>query len=402
MASINEDDHWRLLAEVTPHARADRAAGAALLDAYGRTAEAMAASAILAVGRGLLMEAYGDGDAAEVLAKTAGDRSASPLARAIGSVVLARLLGPGGPASERGAALRTALKLLADPAVAGQPVWLGLNGTVPRFEDLSLELGELLLEGHDPAGAAEVLKAAHDQVPHHDQVCTHLADAYFRTGQLGAALTVLDGLVAYYRGSGQLEPMAGVLRRMSQLAPNNIKVKARLIDTYLQRGFVAEARTELIQRAELEERSGLIKDAVTSLQRAADLSWNVGMADETFALYQRAIGLVPDQVDYRHALVALYLQAGRLAEAAEHQRAIVDISLQAGRKHEAIAALHQVIGLTPDDTSAYYQLGELLSSAGEYGQAERVYRRILAITPDDAIAQAKANSMAALHERRTA
>ena len=126
------------------------------------------------------------------------------------------------------------------------------------------------------------------------------------------------------------------------------------------------------------------------------------MAEETFTLYRRIIALAPEQVDCRHALVTLYLQMGRLIEAAEQQRAIVDIALRAGRKHEAIAALHQVIGLTPDDTSAYYQLGELLSAAGEYGQAERVYRRILAITPDDAIAQAKTHSMAALRERRTA
>ena len=47
-----------------------------------------------------------------------------------------------------------------------------------------------------------------------------------------------------------------------------------------------------------------------------------------------------------------------------------------------------------------YQLGELLSSAGEYRQAERVYRRILSITPDDDIALAKANAMSALGEQR--
>jgi len=112
------------------------------------------------------------------------------------------------------------------------------------------------------------------------------------------------------------------------------------------------------------------------------------------------IALAPQSVEHRHGVVADNRQNHRNAEAAEHQRAIVDISLREGRRHEAIAALHQVIGLTPDDTSAYYQLGDLLGAVGEYGQAERVYRRILALQPDDPIAQAKATAMAALKEQR--
>ena len=90
---------------------------------------------------------------------------------------------------------------------------------------------------------------------------------------------------------------------------------------------------------------------------------------------------------------------GRLSDAAEHQRAVVDLAIKHGRKHEAIAALHQVIGLTPDDMTAYYQLGEALSSMGEYHQAEKVYRRIVLMSPDDAVAQAKATAMAALKEQ---
>jgi tetratricopeptide (TPR) repeat protein len=261
-------------------------------------------------------------------------------------------------------------------------------------------LVDVLLARQDAAGAVDVLKAAKERVPNHEGVCQRLADAYFRTGQLAAALSVLDELAGQHRAAGRLEAMAGVLRHMSQLAPNNIKVKTRLIETYLQRGFVAEARAELIQRADLEERSGLLKDAIGSLVRAAELSWTCGQAEETLALYKRVIGMEPHTVEHRHGVVAYYLQMQRTAEAAEHQRAIVDLSLRDGRRHEAIAALHQVIGLTPDDTSAYYQLGDLLGAIGEYGQAERVYRRILGLQPDDPIAQAKASAMAALKEQR--
>jgi len=400
MTEINEDDHWRLLADALPEVREHKRRE--IVEAYARTAAVLPPSACHLAGHGLLLAAIGDASARDQLAGAAGDRSGSPMARAAASLALASLNKDSGMVDEYVAALRTAVQLIGDSQVASHSAWQGLLGYVPRFEDVSLELGDALLSRNDAAGAVDVLKAAHERSRRHGPLCEKLADAYFRIGQLGSALTVLDELAVHYRNTGQLEAMARVLRHMSQLAPNNIKVKSRLIDAYLQRGFVAEARAELIQRADLEERSGLIKDAVTSLQRAADLSWTMGLAEETFDLYQRMIQLNPNDIGLRHQLVNLYLQMGRVEEAAKHQRAVVDLALAHHGKHEAIAALHQVIGLTPDDTNAYYQLGELLSSIGEYAQAEKVYKRLALINPADPIAQAKATAMAALREGQLA
>jgi tetratricopeptide (TPR) repeat protein len=400
MSAINETEFWMILGQVTTLQR-QAPQNKAIFDAYVRTVEGLPnpTSSCIA-GQGLLAEAAKDPSAHPILTAAAGDRSASPLARATSAVALAWSLQDSDQVDQYVAAVRTAIQLLEDGEVAAHPAWEGLVGRTPRFEDLSLQLGETLLSREDAAGAAEVLKAARDRNKFHHDICRSLADAYFKTGQLGSALTILDGLAVHFRNTGQLDPMAAVLRQMSQLAPNNIKVKSRLIDSYLQRGFVAEARAELVQRADLEERSGLIKDAISSLQRAADLSWTIGLADETFVLYDRVIALAPDEVDHRHGLVTLYLQMGRINEAAAHQRAVVDISLRQDRKHEAIAALHQVIGLTPDDMSAYYQLGELLASIGEYLQAEKVYRRVVSMNPGDAIAQAKVAAMASLRDQQ--
>ncbi|MER3436219.1 MAG: hypothetical protein C4346_00490 [Chloroflexota bacterium] len=398
LTEINEDDHWRLLSDVLPVLRERKSRE--ILEAYVRTAAILPPSTCHLTGHGLLLAAMGDKQAREQLATAAGDRNGSPMARAVSAIALADLIKHDGSPDEYVAAIRTAVKCIDDPHVAAHPAWEGLIGRIPRFEDLSLELGETLLNRGDAAGAVDILKAAHQRSRHHGPLCEKLAEAYFRIGQLGSALTVLDELAIHYRNTAQLEAMARVLRQMSQLAPNTIKVKSRLIDAYLQRGFVAEARAELIQRADLEERSGLIKDAVASLQRAADLSWTMGLADEAFALYHRMIDLAPDDVGLRHQLVNLYLQLGRVEDAAVHQRAVVDLALKQYRVHEAIAALHQVIGLTPDDTSAYYQLGDLLSSIGEYAQAEKVYKRLVLINPADAIAKAKATAMASLREQQ--
>jgi len=75
--------------------------------------------------------------------------------------------------------------------------------------------------------------------------------------------------------------------------------------------------------------------------------------------------------------------AGRVKEAVEEQRMIAQICLQSDNTQEAIAALHQVIGLAPEDTRAYFQLASVLSSINEYGQAYRLYQRILRLEPDN-------------------
>ena len=400
IASTNEGDHWRVLADVLP---AYRQSGNQLIaEAYKRTAEVTGNSSLQKAALGLFIGDAPDAQARAALATAAGDRTGSPVGRAAASAALARVLQTAGRGDEYLAAIRTALALFGDQHLPTGINWTGLLGFTPSIADMSFELGQELIRAGDAAGAIEVLKQGYELDKANPPVAQALADAYGRAGQVGSALTVLDQLAMSHRKSGRLDDMATVLRQMSQLAPSNIKVKSRLVDAYLQRGFVAEARAELIQRADLEERASLTKDAVVSLQRAADLSWNLGLQHESFTLYDRMLALDPEDVGNRSALVNLYLQVGRLSEAAEHQRAVVDLALKHGRKHEAVAALHQVIGLTPDDLTAYYQLGEALSSMGEFQQAEKVYRRIVLMDPEDAVAQAKAMSMASLREQATA
>ena len=399
VVEVAERNHWKLLADVLPVYRNTKQA--MIATAYQRTATVMGLTANHRAALSLFVQGAPDSDARAALALAAGDRTGSPVGRAAAAAVLARALQQSDRGDEYLSAIRTTLALINDERIPAETNWIGLLGFDPNIVDLSFELGQELIRAGDHAGAVDVLRQGYALDKTHVQLNQALADALARTNQLGSALTILDELAMGYRKVGKLEEMATVLRQMSQLAPSNIKVKSRLVDAYLQRGFVAEARAELIQRADLEERANLIREAIVSLQRAADLSWNLGYPQEAFNLYDRVLSLDPEDVGNRSALVNLYLQVGRLSDAAEHQRAVVDLALKHGRKHEAVAALHQVIGLTPDDMTAYYQLGEQLASMGEYHQAEKVYRRVVLMNPDDAIANAKATAMAALREQMT-
>jgi hypothetical protein len=59
-----------------------------------------------------------------------------------------------------------------------------------------------------------------------------------------------------------------------------------------------------------------------------------------------------------------------------------------------------MLALAPNDPAPYHQLGELLIAIQEYGQADRVYRRLGVIAPDDPVVKAKRSAIAALSRAR--
>jgi tetratricopeptide (TPR) repeat protein len=386
----HELDHWSLLAEAA--AQSGKQMLPHIADAYRRTNAALPSNPTHVAGEALLASLVDEPDALGALQAAFSDPAGTTTSR--GLTALAASLRTEGAAHV--AALQTAIRSLATPSLLADDAWATLTGVRPAAAELEAQLGDALLAEGDVAGALEALKRAHQQDPKNPATSKLLADAHARNGETGAALAILDELVIHLRATGQLEPMVETLRSMSAMAPDNARVKSRLIDFYLQRGFVDDARAELLARANIEERTGRIADAVASLQRSADLSWSLGKHEESFATYHRLIALSPDDAGPRISLVNLYLQLGRITDAAEQQRAVVDISTRLGSPHEAIAALHQVIGLTPDDASAYYQLGELLQSMGEHQQAEKVYRRLVLMNPSDHIALEKLAQIAVL------
>lgn len=399
MSLVSESEHWAMVAEVASAVR--ERGDAEPVHTYRRIAAAMEPSPVLSAGTGLLLSLINPPEAARVLLHGAGASGpeSQSVATSIRSVTLASVLTGQRHLQERAGALQTAIDSLHPGKDHDTIPWDGLFGWTPSLPDLSVQLAETLSDLGDAAGAITLLSEALRQSPANETLGVQLADAYVASGKLGAALSVLDQLSSALRDSGRLADMASVLRRMSQIAPNNPMVKSRLIDAFLHGGFVAEARAELLHRADLEQQAGHVVSAGESLERAATLGWTIGLQEEAFAIYDRVLELLPNELEPRHALVTLYLQAGRVDDAANQQRAIVNLALGANKPQEAIAALHQIIGITPDDTGAYHHLAELLAGLGEYKQAERVYRRLAVVDPAEPIAAAKAESMAALGEQ---
>ncbi len=292
--------------------------------------------------------------------------------------------------------LQHAADLLRDERVRAFVDSTRLFGEPISVGGLHVGLAESLVRAGKLDNAIIVLEAAKADLPDDATIRRRLAVLYNEQGRLGQALDELDDLSTRELNVGKLDAMIETLHQMSALAGENLNVKAHLVERYLKRGCPDEALLELDQIAAIHQRAGRRDEAADALRQAADTAWMIGQHERAFDLYDRVLTLAPDNITLRQAYINCLLQGGRQKDAADQQRSIARHFWEARRVQETIAALHQVIVLDPRDAESYGQLGEALASVGEYAQAERVYRRLVRLTPDNPVAKAKQAAMAML------
>jgi tetratricopeptide (TPR) repeat protein len=240
------------------------------------------------------------------------------------------------------------------------------------------------------------LQALRDRLPEHLEIRTGLADLQVAAGRVAEGVRELRYVAERYEQSGNIARMVEAMRHISAAVPNNAEMKAKLIDVYVQRGVPDEATRELALLGDLHLRRKRGTAAASAFTRGAEIAATTGDTRRAMDLFDRAIAADPDNVAVRHAAVAFFILTGAVDEATSQLREVVRIATQQQDPDEAVAALHQIIGLSPGDSAAYHRLGEILTSLGEYAQAERVYRRLSAFTPDDPVLTAKQSALAAL------
>lgn len=232
-------------------------------------------------------------------------------------------------------------------------------------------------------GAMGALQALKQIMPNDYSVYTRLADIYFRQGQLNQALAELNDLLVLFQKNNDNERTLETLGHMSKLAPNNVAVRRKLSDMYLKLGMTEYGLRELSTLAELQLKAGLLKDAIRTYRKAADLHYTMGQHDHAIGIYERIVRIAPRDVDARQHLLNMYVQSGRLKEAVEGERGLADLFIHEGRTEEAIAALHQLLALSPQDVPGHLSLAKQLTALGEYGQAARLYGRLVRLDPEN-------------------
>lgn len=263
-------------------------------------------------------------------------------------------------------------------------------------EALMNELVSVVRETGQHELAIMHLQALRDRMPEHLEIRTGLADLQVAAGRTAEGVRELRYIAERYEQAGNLDRMVDAMRRISAAVPSNVEMKAKLIEGFIQRGVPEDAMRELRLLGDLHLKRSRTSEAATAYTRGAEIASTTGNFRRAMDLFDRAIGADPENVGVRHAAVAYYIMTGAVDKATEQLREVVRIALRMQDPDEAVAALHQIIGLSPAEASAYHKLGEVLTSLGEYAQAERVYRRLAAFTPDDPVLTAKQSALAAL------
>lgn len=262
------------------------------------------------------------------------------------------------------------------------------------------EILNAIVDTGTDASTTAPLEFLRDANPDRLDIRMSLADAYLQARNVKDALRELRFVAEREERAGNIPGMIAAMRRISQAVPTNVEIKAKLIDGYMRRGILDEAVDEMDLIGDLYLQRNRVADAVATFTRAAEIASALGKFDRGNNLFDRAVLADPDNVPVRHAAVAYYLQTGSLEQATEQLREVVRIALDADDRDEAVAALHQIIALAPHDPGAYHRLGEVLTSLGEYTQAERVYRRLASFTPHDPVLEAKQSALAVLAAAR--
>jgi len=232
---------------------------------------------------------------------------------------------------------------------SGRALWSDTVRKLPTNARAHSNLGIVLAEDGDPAGAEVQFRAALALAPDFATVHVNLGNVLLKQGRLPEA-------VANYRTA---------LRFLAQ----DPDVHEDLGTALLRLGQVEEARGEFTEALRLDPNSSKGHfDMGSALDRQ-------GRFSDAAAQYREALRLLPDYSDAWYNLANLLVRGGQLSEAADAYASTVrlrpdfadghvnfgNVLVQLNRKSEAIREFQAALRLQPDAADIRASLGELLA-----------------------------------------
>jgi tetratricopeptide (TPR) repeat protein len=349
---------------------------------------------------GLLAANAGDrGEAQAIFQTTPAETHVEMFLRSVG---LERTEPPSDDQRNRFTTLREIWKSLNIPAVTAIATTSEIFDPPASRTTVGLEIAKIL---RDNESYSEALKLVNDLIQAGAQdaeVFRLQAEIMGNAGSTSDALQALEPLVNQQEKQHKYSDAVETLESMIKLAPGNVRLRSRAVENCLKIGRFEQAIEQLVTQGRLYHKAGRTSEAEAPIHRAIEIATMTNDWAKVDQLHHLLISFSPEETRLRHAAVTTYVQHGRTSDALEQLREIVRIARHRNDLDEAIAASHQMLALDPDEPATYHQLGELLVSIQEYGQADRVYRRLANLVPHDKAVQAKRSAIAALTKARNA
>jgi tetratricopeptide (TPR) repeat protein len=127
-------------------------------------------------------------------------------------------------------------------------------------------IGDLYNQRVDWKKAAETYEQILALAPEEDQAALYLMDLYFKQNQSDLAIAQLQQLLKRFEANKDSEGQLKVLREAARLRPNEMAIRARLSQVYIERGMKQEAISELDALGEMQLEGGLRDQAIQTIR----------------------------------------------------------------------------------------------------------------------------------------
>ncbi|HUA67817.1 MAG TPA: tetratricopeptide repeat protein [Candidatus Saccharimonadales bacterium] len=258
-----------------------------------------------------------------------------------------------------------------DKAVDSLNQALTLN---PNYADAILLLAEIQIRSGNTAPAIVSLTHLIQQQPQIVQARLLLAEAYRAQGALDGAIQIYQGLEQAYPQSAQIPVLLGAaflqqnqnaaaraeFEKALQLAPDYLPALEQLVNLDLVDKQYAVALQQVQQRVEKNPKTAALQILLGKILAAQ------GDTNQAEAVLSKAISLQPDDQ-------AAYLLRAQLYDAT-------------GQSQKAVADLQTALAKEPKDVAALMLMGGILNSEKDYEGARDAYEKLLALTPNNAVA----------------
>ena len=179
-----------------------------------------------------------------------------------------------------------------------------------------------------------------------------VGDLFVRQGETFQALEYFERLAQIYLADGFLTKAMAIYKKITKLAPEEMRPIERLADLYVQQGVMSEARPIYLQMAEIHQRANRPAQAIGLLRKLLDAE--------------------PENPRVQSRLAELLIAMHQPAEAAEVLRTAAQQLQRRGDHAEALKFVDRVLKIASTDAAALTLRARLLAGAGKQGDAVKM------------------------------
>jgi pilus assembly protein FimV len=183
-----------------------------------------------------------------------------------------------------------------------------------------------------------------------------IGELYIRQGETFQAIEYFERLAQLFVSDGFLTKAIAVYKRISKLAPEEVRPLEKLADLYVQQGVMSEARPLFLQLAELHLKNNKQPEAI--------------------ALLKKLLLAEPDNLRIQVRLADLYQAMGHSAESLECYVQAAQRALARGDQAECERLADKALHLNAKSLDALIVKARSFSSVGNTGKAAEILERV--------------------------